>query len=159
MSEGETPSGPLPRVCSLLNTHGANYMVVGGQACILHGLVRTTEDVDILIEEDDENYRRVIAALSELEDGAAAELVPADLADNVVLKIADEVQVDVSRRAWKVSYADAIGSVEWAEIDGVRIPFASLPILIASKQTYRDQDRVDVLRLRDLAERKEARKK
>lgn len=35
------------------------------------GLVRTTEDVDILVEDSEENLKRVIAALSEMEDGAA----------------------------------------------------------------------------------------
>jgi hypothetical protein len=127
--------------------------VVGAQACILHGLVRTTEDVDILIEESEDNYRRVIDALSEMQDRAAAELSPRDLADNVVVKIADEVEVDVSRRAWKVSYTDAIATVQHVEIEKVRIPFASLQTLIASKDTYREQDRADLLRLKDLAKR------
>jgi hypothetical protein len=41
---------PLLRVCALLNEAGAKFLVCGAQACILHGLVRTTEDVDILVE-------------------------------------------------------------------------------------------------------------
>ena len=83
----------LVRVCALLNKHAADYMVAGGYACILHGLVRTTEDVDILIAESPENYRRVIAALAKLADHAALELTPQDLAENVVVKVADEVEV------------------------------------------------------------------
>ena len=114
-------------------------------------MIRTTADVDILIEESEGNYTRVIAALSGLADGAAREMTPADIRDNVVVKIADEVEVAVSRRAWKVSYNDAISTVEWVEIEGVRIPYASLPVLIASKETHRDQDRVDVARLRELS--------
>jgi hypothetical protein len=140
----------LVRVCDLLNKHAADYMVAGGYACILHGLVRTTEDVDILIAESLENYRRVIAALAELEDHAARELTPQDLAENVVVKVADEVEVDVSRRAWKVSFADAAPRVRTVEIGGVRIPFLSLSDLIASKETYREQDRADLERLRFL---------
>lgn len=42
---------PLVKVCSLLNAEEAEYIVVGGFACILHGVVRSTEDVDILMEE------------------------------------------------------------------------------------------------------------
>jgi len=141
---------PLVRACSLLNKYGVKYMVVGGHACILHGLVRTTEDVDILVEESKENYRRIISALSEMEDGAARELTPQDFQDNLVVKVADEVEVDVSRRAWKVSYADAMDSACHAEIDGVKIPYAGLKSLIASKETYREQDRADLLRLRAL---------
>ena len=60
----------LLRVCALLNQHGAKYLIAGGYACILHGMVRTTEDVDILIDESPDNYQRVIDALSELEDHA-----------------------------------------------------------------------------------------
>src|SRR5207244_4644024 len=83
------PVNPLLRVCALLNEEGARYLVCGGQAVILHGIIRTTEDVDILIEPSEENCRRVIAALSHLQDGAAKELSPRDLLENVVVKIAD----------------------------------------------------------------------
>src|SRR5215204_3350950 len=103
-------SAPLLRVCQLLNEAGAKYLICGAQACILHGLVRTTEDVDILVEPSEENCQRVIDGLSRLQDGAARELTPKDILENVVVKIADEVEVDVSTHAWKVIYADAIGS-------------------------------------------------
>lgn len=141
---------PLLKVCALLNQQGTRYLVVGGHALILHGLVRTTADVDILVEESDENYQSVIAALSELEDGAAAQLTPSDFANNVVIKVADEVEVDISRRAWKVSYADAIPNALDVIIDGVRVPYVSLGDLIKSKETYREKDRLDLEQLRRL---------
>jgi len=137
-------------VCSLLNKHEVRYLVVGGHACILHGLVRTTEDVDILIQDDEENFRRVIAGLSEMSDGAARELTVDDLRNNVVVKVADEVEVDISKSAWTVSYSDAIADAESVMIDGVRIPFISLTQLIRSKETYREEDRGDLIRLRRL---------
>jgi hypothetical protein len=58
------PESQLIRVCRLLNEAGATYLVIGGHACILHGLVRTTEDVDILIEATEENCARVIQGLA-----------------------------------------------------------------------------------------------
>lgn len=146
----ERPQDPLLLVCSLLNKHDVRYLVAGGHACILHGLVRTTEDVDILIQDDEENFRRVIAGLSEMSDGAARELTVDDLRDNVVVKVADEVEVDISKSAWKVSYADAMADAESVEIDGVRIPFLSLKQLILSKETYREVDLGDLIRLRKL---------
>jgi hypothetical protein len=106
--------------------------------------------VDILIPEDVENHARVIAGLARLEDGAAAELTPQDFIDNVVVKIADEVEVDVSTRAWTVAYADAIGSAEQVTISGITIPYLDLRTLILSKETHRDQDQVDLVRLRAL---------
>ncbi len=144
----------LLRVCGLLNTHGVRYFIVGGHACILHGYVRTTEDVDVLVEDSVENFVRVIAALSELEDHAAAELTPQDFVENVVVKIADEVEVDVSRQAWQVSYAEAATTAEEIVIENVRVPFLSLEMLIKSKTTYREQDRADLVRLRNLLELK-----
>ena len=141
---------PLLRVCALLNAVGARYLIAGGHACILHGIVRTTEDVDLLIEATEENCARVIRALAQLEDGAAAELTPRDLLDNVVVKIADEVEVDVSTQAWTVTYAEAISASLETVVQGVRIPYLGLDSLIASKETYREQDRLDLLRLRGL---------
>ena len=145
---------PIPRICELLNRHRAHYVLVGAQASILHGYVRDTADVDILIPEDLENHARVIAALSEMEDHAAAELTPQDFVENVVVKIADEVEVDVSTRAWTVTYAEAAPRAERTIIEGVEIIYADLETLIASKETYRDQDRVDVAGLRELLRQK-----
>ena len=143
-------AGPLLRVCSLLNEAGAKYLVAGAYAMILNSIIRATEDVDILVEDSRENFCRVIEALSHLADGAARELTPEDIAENVVVKVADEVEVDVSTKAWTVTYAEAVGNAQTAVIEGVQIPYLSLQDLIRSKQTYRDQDRADVERLRRL---------
>lgn len=142
--------GSLLRVCSLLNKHGANYLIIGGYACILHGLVRTTEDVDILIEESEENYLKVRDALAELPDHAAQELSVGDFTDNVVVKVADAVEVDVSRRAWKVEYASAVGRAKRRTIEGVEVPYLDVPDLILSKQTYREKDVADRVQLERL---------
>jgi hypothetical protein len=143
-------AAPLLHVCSLLNQHRARYVVVGARACWLHGYIRATMDVDILIPEDLENHARVIAALSSLKEHAAAELTPQDFVDNVVVKIADEVEVDVSTRAWKVSYADAAGTSLKTIIQDVEIPYVDLETLIATKRTHRGQDQVDIQHLLSL---------
>lgn len=148
------PDAPLVRVCRLLNDFQARYLVIGGQACILHGLVRTTEDVDILVEASEANCALVIRALSRMEDGAASELTPRDILDNVVVKIADEVEVDVSTHAWKVTYPEALPGARQIQVDGVTIPFLGLEALIASKETHRERDALDRLRLLDLRGRR-----
>ena len=115
-------TGPLLRVCSLLNEAGAKYLVAGAYAMILNSIVRATEDVDILIEDSTENFRRVIEGLSHLADGAARELKPEDIAENVVVKIADEVEVDVSTKAWTVTYAEAIGNAHTVSSKACKFP-------------------------------------
>ena len=151
--KGGMSNSPVVKTCRLLTRHGAKYVLVGAQASILHGYVRSTSDVDILIPEDPENHARVIAALSELEDHAASELTPQDLIENVVVKIADEIEVDVSTRAWKVTYEEAASQAKRTTIDEVEIIYADLETLIASKETYREQDQVDVAHLRELWKR------
>lgn len=145
---------PLVRVCRLLNEAGARYLIIGGQACILHGLVRTTEDVGLLVEATEENCQRVITALSQLADGAARELTAKDILENVVVKIADEVEVDVSTHAWKVGYTEAVPNALNKQVGDVTIPFLGLDDLIASKDTYRDNDAWDRVRLLELKQRR-----
>ena len=65
------------------------------------------------------------------------ELTIQDFRSYLVLTINDEVQVDVSRQAWKVNYAEALPGVETRTIEGVRIPYLGLQSLIESKSTYR----------------------
>lgn len=151
-AEPNQPTPPLSdddllRVCRLMQQHNAKYVLVGACACGLHGLVRATQDVDLLVEPSDDNLQRVIDALSELPDGAARELTVKDLQENVVVKIADAVEVDVAKQAWTLSYDEAIRDALTLDADGVRIVYASLDALIKSKSTYRDQDRVDRERL------------
>jgi hypothetical protein len=48
------------RVCSRLTEFGVEYLVIGGIACVLHGYVRATTDVDILVERSTENAERLL---------------------------------------------------------------------------------------------------
>jgi hypothetical protein len=63
-----------------------------------------SDDDLLLVEPSPENLQRVLNALSELPDHAARELTVQDLQDNVVVKIADAVMVDVAKQAWTLDY-------------------------------------------------------
>jgi hypothetical protein len=52
--------------------HKVRYVVIGGIAAILHGVPRTTVDLDILIEATPENARRFLEALLEARLGTAS---------------------------------------------------------------------------------------
>jgi hypothetical protein len=64
----------LVKLCEELNRVGAKYIVIGGLAMNNLGLVRTTEDVDLLIDSSRENQRRVRQALLILPEKAVCEL-------------------------------------------------------------------------------------
>ena len=46
-------------LCQALNREGARYLLFGGFAVILHGFVRSTKDVDLLVDPAEENIRAV----------------------------------------------------------------------------------------------------
>jgi hypothetical protein len=56
-------------------------------------------------------------------NGHAAELTPQDLAENVVVKVADEVEVDISRTVGKASYAEAQTDIQRVQLDGIEVPY------------------------------------
>ena len=53
----------LDDVVRLLNSHGVEYIVIGGWAAALHGSERSTSDVDVVYSRTPENIRRLAAAL------------------------------------------------------------------------------------------------
>lgn len=144
VSDAEAQDEQFLQLCRLLNDHGVHYLICGGYACILHGNLRMTEDVDLLVEENSTNYQKLLGALTLFGDGSAAELVESDIVENLVVKINDIITIDVSRRAWVVTYDEAIKNAKEEVIEGVRVPYLGLEDLIRSKQTYRDKDRLDI---------------
>ncbi len=134
----------LATVCRLLNEGDVKYVVVGGFAVALHGVVRATKDVDVLIEPTLANAGRALKALEGLTWGVSRQLDPAVIVANPITVIGDDPRVDLLTLAWSVRYADAAPRAQRVEIDGVEIPFADLDTLIRTKQTDRFQDRADV---------------
>jgi hypothetical protein len=133
----------LVRICAALNARGARYVLIGGFAVITHGAVRTTKDIDLLVDTSPENVERIKLALSILEDNAAAEIADSDLADYTVVRVADEVLIDLMGRACGVTYQDAIGDVETVTVQGVPIRLASKRTLLLTKRTIRPADQID----------------
>jgi len=133
----------IVRLCEALNREGAKYLVVGGFAIIQAGYPRFTEDLDLLIETNVENESRVLKVLAQLPDGVAAQVKPGEVSHYGVVRISDEIMVDLMKSGCGITYADAITDAVWREIDGTRIPFASKPTLWKMKQTLRDKDIAD----------------
>ncbi|MBX7208742.1 MAG: hypothetical protein K1X78_10550 [Verrucomicrobiaceae bacterium] len=155
---GEVGSRPptemdIVELCAGLNRAGARYVVVGGLAIIQAGHARFTEDVDLLIETTVENETKVLEALRLLPDSAASQVAPGEVDHYGVVRISDEIMVDLMKSGCGVTYADAIRDADWREIQGVRIPFASKSTLWKMKQTVREKDIPDRLFLRQALER------
>ena len=131
------------RICRALNEAGARYLLIGGFAVIAHGAGRFTKDIDLLVDDSPDNVARLKRGLSVLADNAAAEVSDDDVQRHVVVRVADEVVVDLMGRACGLSYADAAQDAERLERGGVAIPLASPATLIRTKDTHRPQDAID----------------
>ena len=132
------------RLCRLLNRHRVRYLLAGGVAANLHGSVRATRDVDILVPRDAANMTRLVRALSELPYGVAAELDPEELLRKPVTIVGDDPRVDVLTVAWTVTFDAAYPKRLVRRVDGVRLPYLSRADLIKSKRTGRPSDQADI---------------
>jgi hypothetical protein len=139
----------LRDLCRALNERGARYVVIGGFALRAAGYNRRTMDVDLLVADDPDNEARVFSALSTLPDNAVRDLKPGELKQYSVIRVADEILVDLMRLAGGIDYAAAAADVVVREVDGVPIPFASPRLLWRMKTvTGREKDAGDLVFLR-----------
>ena len=139
----------LRDLCRELNLRGAKYVVVGGFAMRATNYNRRTMDVDLVVAADLENEARVFGALSTLPDNAVRELQPGELQQYNVIRVGDEILVELMRSAGGIDYAEAVKHVVIREVDGVPIPFASPQLLWRMKAaTHREKDAGDLVFLR-----------
>ena len=158
--EGERPADPdlasrdptledLRDLCRELNQRGARYVVIGGFAIRAAGYNRRTVDVDLLVADDRDNEARVFAALATLPDNAVRDLQPGELQQYNVIRVADEILVDLMRTAGGIDHAEAARDVVMHDVDGVPVPFASPRLLWRMKVvTHREKDAGDLVFLR-----------
>jgi len=155
----------------LLERAGSKYLVVGGVAVVLHGHLRVTADVDLVIKLEPANVRAAMQALAALGFRPRAPVAIEQLADADIRKswIAEKgltvfslwspsmpgVEVDVFVAEpfdFDSTYARAVR----AEIEGVHVTVVALDDLIALKRAAgRAKDDEDVralLALKDQAD-------
>jgi acylphosphatase len=128
--------------------------VIGARACALHGYVRATEDIDILIQQEKNNLEKVIQAIKELYPHMEEEITPEDFYSSIVIKILDEPELDLTISAWSLTFEDAQKDICKIILDDVEIPYLGLESLIKSKETEREQDIWDVKVLKEIRNKK-----
>jgi hypothetical protein len=162
-AERENASDPA-RIFATLERHNVDYLTIGGVAVQAHGHVRTTADVDIVIENSTENLARVAGALRELGaqlHGVDAELLGIDpryaetLRDGVNFALTTtagrlDLWTDASELKGARPYPEMRQRAVEATALGHRILVVGLDDLIAMKAAAgRPQDLDDVAALTD----------
>jgi hypothetical protein len=129
-------------------------VLIGGFAVVAHGASRFTKDIDLLVDDAPENIARVKHGLAVLADNAVAGVADDDVRDHTVVRVVDEVIIDLMGRACGLSYADVAADMEWHDMAGVRVPVASPSALVRMKNTYRPQDAIDRSFLQQVLDRR-----
>lgn len=144
------PAEPdLRGVAAALGAQAVAYVVIGGFAVIANRHVRATEDVDVLIPGDPENDRRLAAALHSIGwSGATSELE-----ERAHLRAQTRAgQVDLVREGEPpLDFRSVAADAMRVEYEGVDIPIAGLPSLVAFKRLAgRLRDRADLEALAEI---------
>jgi len=141
------------RVIASLNEAGVDYVVIGGVAMNLHGLVRATEDLDVFIRPDAENVERLRRALRALwTDPSIEEITAEDLCGEYPAvrygPPEGTLYLDILTRLGEATRFNDL-EAEDREADGVRVRVATPRTLYRMKRdTVRPIDHADAAALR-----------
>ncbi len=143
------------KVLASLEKEGVDYVLVGGAALTIHGLVRATEDLDLFVRPTAENIERLRRALQSLyQDPSIDEISTEDLlGDYPAVRYyppSGELFLDILTRLGEFATFESLEAqeVEW---NGVKVRVASPKTLYwMKKDTVRDIDRLDAERLREV---------
>lgn len=116
------------------HSHDVRYVVIGGVAAILHGVPRTTFDLDILIEATQENAQRLLDAMLEANLGTATLTTAERVAGTEVTIFKDRVRIDVQTTTPGLDFEGAWSRRELITYGGEEFYVVSLGDLIASKR-------------------------
>jgi hypothetical protein len=94
-------------VFKCLNAHEVKYLVIGGVAAVVHGVPRTTYDIDLLIEATEDNARRLLAAFLEAGMGTASLTTPQQLVAHEITVFRDIYHLDVMTKTPGIEFAQA----------------------------------------------------
>ncbi len=141
----------------LLNQNGVRYLIIGAHAVAFHARPRATKDLDLLIDPTRENAERILESIREflgtdlgltLEDlSTLGRIVQLGVAPSRIDLLARIPGIAGFQAAWERGVTAEFGSVP--------ARFLGLDDLIAAKaSTGRDQDKVDLRVLKQIAKRR-----
>lgn len=129
------------------------YVLVGGVAVNVHGIVRTTEDIDFFVRPSEENVKRIRAALRSLwDDPSIEEITASDLAGEYPTvrygPPTGSIIIDLLAGLGSAFHYEDIES-ELKVFGETTLRVATPAMLVKMKaHTVRDRDRADAMALR-----------
>lgn len=134
-----------------LNAKGVKYLLIGGYAVIIHGYVRNTNDIDVVISSDSENITRCLNALEDFGFGGPhlRTALTSDEKDVVRMGV-EPMKIEILNYLSGVSFSEAYGRRVTRNVEDITIDVISLADLIVNKEDVgRLQDLLDVEKLKE----------
>jgi len=134
---------------SLLNRHKVRYCIVGSYAVAFHSRPRYTKDLDILIDPNPQNARRILKALADF-GFRSLKLTKRDFvkAGNVIQLGYEPLRVDIITKIEGLNFNEVWRNRVVGSYGKHKVMFMGKKELIRNKQSlFRDQDKVDLKRL------------
>jgi hypothetical protein len=145
----------LLRVLKAFESQRLEYVLIGATAMGFQGLIRATEDVDLLIRATEANIERLRCALrSVYEDDPSIEEIRSDdlLGDYPAVRYyppSGDLFFDLMTRLGEAATFDSVAA-EVKEVEGIRVSVATPAALYRlKKDTVRPLDRRDAAALRE----------
>lgn len=135
----------LKLLLNALDSHGVDYLLIGGYALYALGYQRGTVDIDIVLRPTVAQGERVKQALLLLPDGVAKDIDPAWFSEGETIRVADAFVVDLMFDACGESYESLLPYAVTLDFEGVSLRTVNLEGLLRTKQTTREKDRMDRL--------------
>lgn len=133
-----------------LNAHKTRYLIVGGYAVAFHGHPRYTKDIDVWIERDRANAKRLMEALKAFGFGNVGLTVEDFLeADQVIQLGYPPNRIDLLTSLKGISFQQCYAEKVTVSIDDVKVHFIDLEHLKENKRAVgRHQDLADLEELK-----------
>ncbi len=144
----------LVTVLRAFESHGVDYVLVGGVALNLLGIIRATEDVDFFIRPSPENVERVKQALRSVWDDPELDTISAQdiCGEYPTIRYGppgEDFVIDLLSRLGEAFRFEDIAS-EVVEVHGARVRIATpLTLYRMKKDTLRPIDHADAATLKE----------
>jgi hypothetical protein len=139
------------KLLGVLVANEVRFILVGGIAVSLNGFLRTTEDMDILVDDAPSNIELLLKCLLQFGQGFARELNISDFPDEEgAIRVAEDFDLDIFVRMRGNKYGDLLGHIRFHETpDGVKVPYLDARGLIKLKAgSGREKDQIDIVALK-----------
>jgi hypothetical protein len=141
----------LLKFWNALNQNRVKYIMVGGFATRWHGYNRSTDDLDMWIEDTLSNRVSVRNAFKELEYGDYPSIETMQFVPGWTTFYAAGIELDIMtdmKGLEALSFQECLDSAAIADLNGILVPFLHINHLIENKKVVnRPKDQIDVIYL------------